>query len=136
MQVGLLGQRGQLYRELVRILKAHAPACFLFENVPGLVTITQEADCAAAANASGLDLASGQTDPFGGISSSTNHPYGCFHFFSGTGAAGGSNANVVRRSEPRDVLVLVDPRWCCRVDRILARRGLGEVPWTQSVPGV
>lgn len=36
---GLLDGRGQLYRELVRILRAHQPACFLFENVPGLVTM-------------------------------------------------------------------------------------------------
>ena len=36
---GLLDDRGQLYRELVRLLIARQPAAFLFENVSGLVTM-------------------------------------------------------------------------------------------------
>lgn len=36
---GLVDERGQLYRELIRLLLAHQPPCFLFENVSGLVTM-------------------------------------------------------------------------------------------------
>jgi DNA (cytosine-5)-methyltransferase 1 len=38
-QRGLDDERGQLYRELVRILDAKQPASFIFENVAGLVTM-------------------------------------------------------------------------------------------------
>lgn len=39
LQQGLSDERGQLYRELVRILHGTQPPCFLFENVVGLVTM-------------------------------------------------------------------------------------------------
>lgn len=42
---GLFDERGVLYKELVRILSAHQPGCFLFENVPGLVTMEGGARC-------------------------------------------------------------------------------------------
>jgi len=35
-KAGLLDRRGQLYRELVRLLSARRPAAFLFENVASL----------------------------------------------------------------------------------------------------
>lgn len=38
-QRGLADERGQLYRELVRLLHAKQPMSFMFENVAGLVTI-------------------------------------------------------------------------------------------------
>lgn len=38
-QPGLMDDRGQLYQELARILHDKQPNCFLFENVPGLVTL-------------------------------------------------------------------------------------------------
>jgi DNA (cytosine-5)-methyltransferase 1 len=38
-QPGLADERGQLYRELVRLLTSCRPAAFLFENVVGLVTM-------------------------------------------------------------------------------------------------
>eukprot|EP00566_Odontella_aurita_P012972 CAMPEP_0113528980 /NCGR_PEP_ID=MMETSP0015_2-20120614/2141_1 /TAXON_ID=2838 /ORGANISM="Odontella" /LENGTH=460 /DNA_ID=CAMNT_0000427563 /DNA_START=129 /DNA_END=1511 /DNA_ORIENTATION=+ /assembly_acc=CAM_ASM_000160 len=38
-QKGLDDDRGQLYREMARILKEGQPKCFIFENVPGLVTM-------------------------------------------------------------------------------------------------
>ena len=34
---GLADERGQLFRELVRLLRACKPSAFLFENVAGLV---------------------------------------------------------------------------------------------------
>ena len=37
-QPGLADERGHLYKELVRLLRAHRPRSFLFENVVGLVT--------------------------------------------------------------------------------------------------
>ena len=36
---GLQDPRGQLYRELARLLMKKRPAAFLFENVAGLVTM-------------------------------------------------------------------------------------------------
>eukprot|EP01046_Picozoa_sp_COSAG06_P119090 COSAG06_NODE_66327_length_254_cov_1.322581_1_plen_51_part_10 len=36
---GLADERGQLYRELVRLLTACQPPAFLFENVTGLVVM-------------------------------------------------------------------------------------------------
>ena len=38
-QPGFYDDRGQLYQELARILYDKQPECFLFENVPGLVTL-------------------------------------------------------------------------------------------------
>jgi DNA (cytosine-5)-methyltransferase 1 len=38
-QGGLHDDRGQLYQELVRVLTVKQPACFMFENVAGLVTL-------------------------------------------------------------------------------------------------
>eukprot|EP01043_Picozoa_sp_COSAG02_P005809 COSAG02_NODE_160_length_32694_cov_18.496947_3_plen_71_part_00 len=38
---GLADERGQLFRELVRLLTACKPSAFLFENVAGLVVRTQ-----------------------------------------------------------------------------------------------
>mmetsp|Transcript_150579 Transcript_150579/g.484194 ORF Transcript_150579/g.484194 Transcript_150579/m.484194 type:complete len:494 (+) Transcript_150579:135-1616(+) len=37
-QPGISDERGVLYKEIVRVLRAHRPSAFLLENVPGLLT--------------------------------------------------------------------------------------------------
>jgi DNA (cytosine-5)-methyltransferase 1 len=56
-QEGTNEERGQLYLELVRLLKAHQPKAFLFENVVGLVTMdggSRSGDSPARANTGGV----------------------------------------------------------------------------------
>jgi len=79
--------KGQLYRELVRLLMAHAPRAFLFENVPGLVTMDGghrlQDSGTGGSGAGGGDAGSGGGD--GGSGSGGGGDYG------GSGGADGGD---------------------------------------------